>query len=206
VSGPSGLGLDLHSAAARLGGYRWLEHRLFELTGAWSARSADPEVQLHLFEASHRHGWHAQLWADRLPVLDQVDAELLTVAPGFGAEALLDQLASVDAEPETSPGGTEVRRLAALYRVVVPRLIATYSAHRALANPATDGPTIRALTLVLRDETETGQAGESLLEARIDRGELADLAAATQRGLERSIVDAAPGLGIAPWPDRPTRA
>ena len=84
--------LDLLAAAEMIGGYRWLEHRLFEITGAWSAQAHDPAVRLHLFEASHQHAWHAQLWADRLPLLDQLDPEALSVPYGPAAGPLIDAL------------------------------------------------------------------------------------------------------------------
>ncbi len=100
--------LDLLAAAEMIGGYRWLEHRLFEITGAWSAQAHDPGVRLHLFEASHQHAWHAQLWADRLPQLDQLDPEALSVPYGPAAGSLIDALGAVgsSAAPPTPARAT----------------------------------------------------------------------------------------------------
>jgi len=206
--------LTLADAGALVGGYRWMEHRLFRITGSWAATCTDPAVQLHLLESSHQHAWHARLWADRLPALDHVDPEALTAPFGAAARPLFDAvetlpgtLLSPDA-PGTrsgSIGGSvdplDVRRLSALYRVTVPRLIATYGRHLARASAVTEAPTIRALRLVLRDEMESWQAGEALLEALLTVPGLALVAAETQRGLESIVVEAGIGTGLAPWPD-----
>ena len=54
---------------------------------------------------SARHGWHAELWADRLPVLDGVDPEALTRPPSPAAEALFGALAGSDDGPVPLAGG-----------------------------------------------------------------------------------------------------
>ncbi|HEY1734162.1 MAG TPA: hypothetical protein VGG23_06935, partial [Acidimicrobiales bacterium] len=146
--------LPVIRAATLVGAYRWAEHRLFELTGAWAAEPSPPAVQVHLDEVSAQHAWHAELWADRLPVLDWFDPDSVTV-PSGSAGPLFDALAGL-AEP--------VRRLAGLYRVVVPRLVAGYDHHLARTVPATDGPVIRALRLVGRDEVDGWRAGEARLQ------------------------------------------
>jgi len=48
---------------------------LFEVTGGWVSDSdAIDEVRLFA-EASHRHAWHAELWAARSPVTPDVDLD-----------------------------------------------------------------------------------------------------------------------------------
>jgi hypothetical protein len=213
--------LDLLAAAEVIGGYRWLEHRLFEITGAWSAQAYDPAVRLHLFEASHQHAWHAELWADRLPALAHLDPEALSLPYGPAVGPLIDTLSTTGTDSggqgvgdpvaggdgpdegldqSLDPASADVARLAALYRVVVPRLVATYGHHRQRAVPLTDGPTIRALTLALRDEVEAWQSGESLLESLLVSPRLAGVAADSQRRLEGKLVGAGVRLGLAPWP------
>jgi hypothetical protein len=127
--GPAGL--TLGQAAERFGAYCWVERRLFELTGAWSAEATPPEVRIHLDVVSGQHGWHAGLWADRLPVLDGVDHDALTRPGGPVMGPLIDELARQQ--------GT-AGRLAGLYRVVVPRLIVTYDRHLGRATAAADAP------------------------------------------------------------------
>ena len=209
--------LMLADAGALVGGYRWIEHRLFQITGSWAATCREPAVKLHLLEASYQHAWHAGLWADRLPSLDHVDPEALSVPFGPASRPLLDAVegGTRSAPPGPGPGvapgpvpGTaadadplDAVRLAALYRVTVPRLVATYGRHLAMATAVADGPTIRALRLVRRDEVESWLAGEALLEALLASPEAAAAAAETQRELEAIVVGAGIGVGIVPWPD-----
>lgn len=197
--------LTLADAGALVGGYRWMEHRLFQITGSWAATCADPATRIHLLESSLQHAWHAGLWADRLPVLDHVDPEALTVPSGPAARPLFDAVWALAAHESPAGGAgspaSDVRRLAALYRVTLPRLVAGYSHHLAMASPVAEAPTIRALRLVLRDETESWQAGEAILQALLTRPELVAAAAETQRALETIVVEAGIGTGIVPWPD-----
>lgn len=187
-------GLTLAQAAARFGAYRWVEQRLFELTGAWAAEATAPDARIDLDMVSGQHGWHAALWADRLPVLDGADHDALTrpggpvLGPFFG---------------ELSRQQGTVARLAGLYRVALPRLIVTYDRHLARATAAADAPAVRALRLVRRDEIEAWQAGEALLERLLARPEDAASAAQVQARLEATVVAAGGGSGLLPWPGDP---
>jgi hypothetical protein len=197
--------LVIGDSAALIGSHRWVEHRLFEATGAWSATAANPAVQLHLFEVSHQHGWHAELWEDRLPVRDGVDPEALTeplgpaLGPLFEAVGLLTR-----PDPARVGAGdgsfADVARLAALYRVVLPRLVATYDLHLSATSRVADGPVIRALHLVLRDEAGSWHEGERLLQSILSTPGHGDLASQVQHQFERLIVDAGIGAGLVPWP------
>ncbi|MGP8058156.1 MAG: hypothetical protein ACLP9C_00785 [Acidimicrobiales bacterium] len=186
--------LTIHRSAQLLGGYRWIEHRLFELTGAWAAQAPVPEIQLYLDETSARHAWRAQLWADRLPVLDGLDPDALTVPFGPAVPPLFEALASDVAEGV-------VQRLAGLCRVVLPRLAVTYGTHLARAVPVTDGPVIRVLRLARRDVVESWLAGEDVLERLLRRPHDAQVAATAQGVLEGLVVAADVGTGLVPWPD-----
>jgi hypothetical protein len=172
-----------------VGGYRWIEQRLFELLGGWSAEAVEPELRVHLDAQSERHAWHASLWADRLPVRDGVSADSLTVAP-TGAAPVFRALD--EAGPEAAP------LVAALYRVVLPRLVTGYSSHLRAAVPVSDGPVIRALRLVLADEIEDWHAGERLVQGLLARpGDVPPVSAMQQR-LESVI--AGTGAALTGWP------
>lgn len=199
-----GATLTIHDAAVRLGAYRWAEQRLFELTGAWSAAPGLVDVaRVHLFQASTQHAWHAQLWADRLPVLAGVDPEGLTRPVGARAAALLDALEPAEV-PEPSPGavvGRGVLFVAALTVEVLPRLLGSYRGFGRRLVPVTDGPSIRALTLVVRDVEEELAAAGALL------GEIPGSSAAEEwaRALGERLLDAG-GDGdhaddLFPWPE-----
>ena len=207
-AGPARTTVPIHHAAHLIGAYRWIEHRLFELTGAWAAEVPVPAVQVHLAEAARQHAWHAQLWADRLPVIDGVDPEALTrpLGPALGplvAELAGEKPEDPTAEPSGADGHGVVQRLTGLYRVVLPRLLTTYARHLAHAVPVTDGPTIRALGLVSRDDVELWRIGEALLEELLRRPHDAAVAAAVQQRLESIVVAAGAGPGLVPWPGAP---
>ncbi|HEX6167420.1 MAG TPA: hypothetical protein VFZ30_11570, partial [Acidimicrobiales bacterium] len=75
---------------------------------------------------------------------------------------LVATLAELDEAPAPAD---DVSRLAAIYRVALPRVTAAYRDHLALTTPVTDGPTIRALGLVLADLDADTRAGLDLLAA-----------------------------------------
>jgi hypothetical protein len=200
--------LPIHQAAHLIGSYRWTEQRLFELTGAWAAEVPVPAIQIHLAEASRQHAWHADVWADRLPAIDGVDPDGLTRPLGPALGPLVAELAGEHhedptAEPSGAAGHGVVQRLTGLYRVVMPRLVTTYARHLVRAVPVTDGPTIRALDLVSRDDVALWRAGETLLQELLRRPHDAAVAAAVHQRLESIVVAAAAGPGLVPWPGSP---
>jgi len=206
---PAGLRpLPLGQTAALVGGYRWIEQALYELLGSWVAAVPLPSVQVFLDGQSARHAWHAQLFADRLPVLAGADPDGLT-RPPEPAEAVLAALAGHDAADDAaddrSPAGPQgvLPRLAGLYRVVLPRLVVSYSRHLAAASPATDGPLIRALRLVLADEVEDWHAGERLVQRLVTRPHDVAAVHASQLRLESLVVQASGAPGLVRFPSVP---
>ena len=78
VAGEGSRALTLDHSARLAGGFRWVEQRLFEVMGKWSLTYPDPSVQIFLDTYSLRHGWHADLWRDRLPVMAGSDPDAWT--------------------------------------------------------------------------------------------------------------------------------
>lgn len=191
AAGQAPRSLPLPTTAALVGGYRWIEQRLFELLGGWAAGATRPELRVHLDQQSARHAWHASLWADRLPVRDGVSADELTVAPAVAAR-VLDGL--------DGSGSEGAPLLAGLYRVVLPRLVTGYRCHLGATAPVSDGPVIRALRLVLTDEIEDWHAGERLVQSLLVRPEDVAAVSALQHKLESWVVEAGTGAGLTGWP------
>ena len=183
--------LELGQASELLGAYCFIERRLFELTGAWSVQVEPPRLAVHLDQLSQQHAWHAELWADRLPVLAGIEPASLIGPLGPAVGPLLDSLAAAE---------TTLERLAGLYRCVLPRLLATYGRHLRRAVPATDAPVMRALRLVRTDELAAWQVGEAQLQALIDTAEAAAAAAAMLERLESAMATDGLGAGLVPWP------
>jgi hypothetical protein len=169
----------LLDAARVLGGYVWLEERLFEILGGWVPEVPEPEAKLLLAGDSQHHAWHASLWRDRLPALRELDVDEL-VAPSRPALSAL--VAALSASPTT------VEKLAGVYRVVLPHQVAAYQRHLDAASAVTDGPTIRALRLVLADELADWRGGEFLLQQALGSAEDVQRASAHQGRLESLLI------------------
>ena len=85
MAGPEALPLPLADTAALVGEYRWIESALYRLLGEWVTDMTVAPVQVHLDAQSMRHAWHAELWAERLPVFAGADPDALTVPSGAPA-------------------------------------------------------------------------------------------------------------------------
>src|SRR5208282_3353050 len=80
--------LPLGRTAALVGEYRRIEAALYAATGAWVVDMPVAAAQVHLDAQSMRHAWHAELWAERLPVVAGLDPDALT-RPSGAAAALI---------------------------------------------------------------------------------------------------------------------
>jgi len=129
-------------------------------------------------------------------VLDWIDLDKLTVSPGEAATVLLDEL--------LDEGHDDLRRLGLLARVAFPRLVASWSRHLAAASAPGDGPVMRALRLVRRDEVDGWMRGELLLQ-RLLGAEAAAVVAEGCALLEARLAAVVPGGGLIAWP-RPAHA
>jgi hypothetical protein len=185
------MGLTLQESARIIGHYRWVEMRLFEILGAWVPEV--PEVEAKLVVAAHspHHAWHSLLWLERLPELAGVDRHELTVPANDHVVAVMDGLHRSD---------RTIEKLAGVYRVVLPRMIAAYRGHLARASAVTDAPTIRALKLVLRDEVDDWMQGEALIQSLLIDDLCVQRAAQHQARLEAMMVAAGAISGEAPGP------
>jgi hypothetical protein len=187
------LALDKQSQV--IGGYQWIERRLFEVLGGWVLSEAVPEARLMFDVYSQQHAWHAELWSQRLPVLDGLDPATLTLPPSVEVDSMITLLAG--GGPGAAAGGT-LLRLVGLARVVLPRLIAGYGLHLRRAAPVADGPVVRSLRLVVRDELEAWQATETLVQTLVHRPHDIAVVTAHQQSLEEVLAGIGPGL--VPWP------
>ncbi len=160
MAGNSAL-LTLEDAARVAGHARWLEDRLFSVTGGWVAVEGDPVAKALFSAHSLRHAWHASVWRDRIPRVAHLDPDALTVPAGPEVAGLVDDLAAATA---TGPDGT-LERLT-LLRVLLQGLVADYRARIARAHPLADGPTVRWLGFVLADEVAAHEELKALPRGR----------------------------------------
>jgi len=194
-AGAGALGLEVQ--ARLVGGYQWIERRLFEVLGGWVTSEPIAEARLMFDVYSQQHAWHAELWAERLPVLDGLDTATLTLPPSTEVDRLLSFLAGGAPGQAPAAGGT-LLRLVGLARVVLPRLIAGYGLHLRRAAPVADAPVVRSLRLVVRDEIEAWQATETLVQTLVGRPHDIAVVTAHQQALEEVLAGTGPGL--VPWP------
>ncbi len=180
---------DLHESARMMATVRWVEHRLFEILGRFATDEADPVVATMFGTHGHQHAWHAELWRDRIPAIPGVDVVAVPMAPGEATASAFDTVA-------TTTGTAE--RLAAVYRLLLPRLMSLYERWRAELDPRLDGPTVRVLTLALRDDTDQLAEVNRRLTEKISDPSTARRAAAHLGELEAQLVESTGFTG--PWP------
>jgi hypothetical protein len=166
----------IRASTRRLARYEWMEGRLFEVLGAWSLDGGDADASRLFATASHHHAWHAGLWAERRPLLHDLDPTSL---------ATPDELvAAVRAVAESEPAG----RVAAYADIVLPALLEVYGAHLGEASAVADAPVMRALRLVIADANEDRQAARALLDAVTPGGDGIDRAAARRSSLAELLL------------------
>ena len=204
--------MPLGRTAELVGEYRWIETALFTLLGTWVTDMPIAAVQVHLDGQSMRHALHAELWGDRLPVLAGVDPDALT-RPSPATAALFAALDGIEpaaegpgatwpaADHEGAPRPGALPRLAGLYRVVLPRVVTTYTRHLRVVAPVADGPLRRALRLVLNDEVEDWLSGERLIQRLVTRPHDVSAVYEFQQHLESVAVAAGAHSGLVELPD-----
>ena len=175
VVGGAWRGID--DLARLVGAYAWVEHRIFELTGAWAsgpcdgaAAAAGSEAELEAERrvwcaaVSGHHGVLAGCWAERLPARVGVERTALVAAPAGPLAGALDALG---AEADLGEG------VAALVRTLLPRLKATYLAHLRAAAAVREAPVMEVLAgaqRLLAGEIRAGRPLVGGFDATPERG------------------------------------
>jgi hypothetical protein len=158
----------IEALAEAVGGYCWMERRLFELTGSWAAAPGDravlPELRVFFAAVSRRHGCLAERWAARLPVRAGIDATTLVEQPPNLPQ---DAAAHLSGMSETADAVGDRDRLGGLVDVVLPWLAGEYGAHLAVASPVSEASVMEVLVQARRSAVGEVQGGRRLL-GRLD--------------------------------------
>lgn len=154
-------GFTIEESARRLGNYRWVSMRLFELLGSWVVDVPQPALKVQLAAASRHHGWHAELLGERLPAVRDLHPDRQTAPPNDEFAGLVADLVRLDRDDT-------VGRLVAVYRVVVPHLIAVGTWHLERCTPVADAAVSRTLRFVLADQIDDWRAAEGALHVLCD--------------------------------------
>ena len=104
---------------------------LFERLGGWVADTADHSLQRLFAEASHLHAWHAELWAQRAPIIPPVELDI-----------------SVATTPTID---TPPAERAAAYHRDLDRMLADLRSLRGRVDDLLDPSTVRTATLATAD-------------------------------------------------------
>jgi hypothetical protein len=174
----------VEETARRVGNYKWIEMRLFEVLGGWVATVPELDVKIRLGAHCYKHAWHADLWNKRLPELREMNTERLTQPANDAVVAFVDAMCEPEAPDQT------IEKLVGVYRVLIPHKIAAYTYHLNGTSTVTDAPTIRSLNFILGDEFEDWRDGEMMVQSLIETPDEVDRAAAHQARLEKLLVEA----------------
>lgn len=153
------------------------------MLSGWTLATNRPPVKALFEEQAHEFRWHAELWVDRLPGDAVVTVSGLTSAPNAGTAAFFRCLA------EMSDLSSDVEKLTAVYRVLLPRLLNAYTSHLDGLDEGPNGSMQRALRLVIADELAAWRAGENLLESLLVDDEALICSLRVQRKLESLLID-----------------
>ena len=168
----------VEESARRVGNYKWVEMRLFEVLGGWVATVPELDVKMVLGRHTYHHAWHAELWHKRLPELREMNPDRMTKPPNDEFVKFMDAVREPEAADQT------IEKLVGVYRVLIPRFIAAYTFHRNATSTITDAPTIRSLNFALQDEFEDWRDGEMLIQSLLDTPEKVERASRRQQELE----------------------
>ena len=175
----------LEETARRLGSYRWIEMRAFEILGGWVAEVPEVEVKPVLAGHAAQHGWHAGVWLERMPAFAGLDAGRLTVPANPGVAAFVEALSAGAAGRDRT-----MEKLVGVYRVLLPYAITAYAGHLARCSAVADAPLARWLRFVLDDETAARGQGEAVLQGLLGGPADVHRAAEHQARLEVLLVEA----------------
>jgi hypothetical protein len=186
--------LTLDETGRLVGGYAWVELRLFEVVGSWVPLVRDPEATAHLAAQSRHHAAHAETWLGHRPVVAGRDADDLVAPPTAGADLAIAALASGSTAPgpggngdgDRDESGASIDRLAGLYRAVLPRLVASYATHLDAVSAIADPALRRSLRQVAAETVDDWAHGERVLQ-----GLLASPDDVTRAGLAQAQVESA---------------
>jgi len=175
---------DVEETARRVGNYKWIEMRLFEVLGGWVATVPELDVKIRLGAHCYKHAWHADLWHKRLPELREMNPDRLTEPANDAVVAFVDAMCQPELPDQT------IEKLVGVYRVLIPHKIAAYTYHLNGTSTVTDAPTIRSLNFILGDEFDDWRDGEMMIQSLIETPDEVERAAAHQARLERLLVEA----------------
>jgi len=165
--------------------YRYACERMTRIMAGWIALTPELSAKLLL----GRHVWdnaqHTDAWGRRLPELRAHAQESEASSEAF--------VQLMDAIEQPEEPGQSAERLAGIYRVLKPHLLAVYGEHRRRANPVYEPPTCRILDRCMEDERRHIAAGETIIRHLATIPDVAARVESWQRTLQ-GLLEAARGV------------
>jgi hypothetical protein len=165
--------------------YRYACERMTRIMAGWIALTPELSAKLLL----GRHVWdnaqHTDAWGRRLPELRAHAQESEASSEAF--------VQLMDAIEQPEEPGQSAERLAGIYRVLKPHLLAVYGEHRRRANPVYEPPTCRILDRCMEDERRHIAAGETIIRHLATTPDVAARVESWQRTLQ-GLLEAARGV------------
>lgn len=138
-----------------LGRYRYAEIQFMELMGSWAYTMVDPEIKIGFGRHMFQDSVHADLLGKRIPELKGRSQHFHSIPPSDEFVRLLEK---IWAERD------ELLRMAGLYRVLKPELVAVYRRHLEHLELPADEPTGYILRLIADEEQDHIDWAEKVIE------------------------------------------
>lgn len=193
------IGLDVDSTVARLVRYAWIAKRLMETALYWLNPTPEWEVKEALSLHSYLDAEHAALIRARVAEMRNPPPRL-DVPPDAALDACLDEILAAE---------DTLEKIAGVYGVLRPALLAALREHYAAANPLVDHPTRRVLRLLILEQEDIVAWGEAALAALTDTPEAQARAGAWIAHVQAYLAAAGGVSGAEPLPEAalpPSRA
>jgi len=193
------IGLDVDTTVVRLVRYAWVARRLMEAALYWLNPTPEWEVKEALSLHAYLDAEHATLIRARISEMRNPPPRL-DVPPAAALDACLDEVLAAE---------DTLEKIAGVYGVVRPALLAALREHYTAANPLVDHPTRRMLRLLILEQEEAVAWGKAALAALTETPEAKARADAWAAHVRAYLAAAGGVSGADPLPEAappPSRA
>lgn len=173
--------LEPDEARRRAAIFGWINTRLVDLLEEWAGKTDSDAAKVVFTKHAANFRWHSSLWEN------EILASKGKADPGDTAK-IVDAVAGTDVNDL-------VAALTAVYRVLLPRLVAAQTYHQSALNVHVDAATHRWVPLMLQDQLEAVRDAELLLQGLLRDAKAVEKSASTRSALETMIVEAGGLLG-----------
>src|SRR5712675_2494038 len=177
--------------------YRYAEERMMRMMAGWIALTPELAVKLEMAKQVYDDALHTDALGKRLPELRAQPQ--VSRPPNEAFVTFMNAIEDKEQWEDT------IERMAGIYRVLKPHLVAHYSAHVTAANPVYEPPTLRILAHLVDDEKRHIERGLVLIDNLLDTPEKHRRAASWHAQLEELLAASGGVLGMERDREKPQR-